>query len=651
MRPSRANSSTMSRLIGPHAASMLGRRTSAARAVMGRSPVRRVAEGLSVAAAASLITVWAYRIYDMSPRVPLVFGGDGATNQMHIKSIIENGWWLVNDDLGAPFAQLNHDFPAGGESLHFVLLKAMALFSSDSGLLFNLYYFATFPAVAFVTFLVARHLRFSYALAALVSLLYAFVPYHFARGPTHLLRSGYFAAPLALLLLLWALEGPDGFRTGIGASRRWRRGRLGASVLSVVAVATTDTMLAAFTMALLGAMALVGAIRHRSPTWLLPGAALTGGILAVFVLANMPTIVHALQHGDNEVAGRRSVGEAEAFGLKISDMVLPVPGHRIAALRELTAETQRSAVDSEEGQALGIIGALGFMAIVYRGLSRLVAPRPAPSKRSRLADHLSVVGLTAVLIGTISGFSLVLSVLGFAQIRTWNRIVVLIALTCLLVVAAGLETAWARLRRSRLIRPRPALAGGMLVAAVLAVGLLDQVPRRPPDYERLDAEFVSDKNFVARVEKELPDGAAVFQLPIVPYPEAGPTEGMADYDLLRGYLHSQTLRWSYGGVKGRDRADWQLKLLDEPPERLVPALAAIGFDGLWIDRHGYADQARPLEAELRRILAVEPIVSDDQRLSFFDIRPYRRQLEQQLGEQRLRRIARSYLGEPSPLRG
>ncbi|HEV2071389.1 MAG TPA: hypothetical protein VGR26_16495, partial [Acidimicrobiales bacterium] len=614
-------------------------------------PVRRLLEGLSVAAAASLITVWAYRIYDMTLRVPLVFGGDGATNQMHIKSIIENGWWLVNDDLGAPFAQLNHDFPAGGESLHFVLLKAMTLFSSDSALLFNLYYFATFPAVALVTFLVARHLRFSYALAALVSLLYAFLPYHFSHGPVHLLRSGYFAAPLALLLVLWALEGPDGFRTGIGASRRWRRGRLGASVLSVVAIATTDTMLAAFTMALLGAMALIVAIRHRSPTWLLPGVALTGGILAVFLLANMPTIVHAVQHGGNEVAGRRTVGEAELYGLKISDMVLPVPGHRIAALRELTAETEDSPVDSEGGQALGVIGALGFMAIVYRGLSRLVAPRPVPSKRSRLADHLSVVGLTAVLIGTISGFSLVLSVLGFAQIRAWNRIVVLIALACLLVVAAGLETAWPRLRRSRLVRPRPALAGGVLVAALLAVGLLDQVPRRAPDYRRLNAEFVSDKSFVDRIEEQLPDGAAVFQLPVVRYPEAERMEKMGGYDLLRGYLHSQTLRWSFGAVKGRDRADWQLKLLDEPPERLVRAVAAIGFDGLWIDRYGYDDRAANLEAELRHVVGTDPIVSDNGRLSFFDIRPYRRQLEQRRGEQRLGRIARSYLGEPSPLRG
>lgn len=614
-----------------------------------RVAFRRSLETLSVAALASALTVWVYRIYEMSPRVPLVFGGDGATNQMHIKSIIENGWWLVNDDLGAPFGQFNHDFPAGGESLQFLALKAMALFSSDSGLLFNLYYFATFPVVAAVTFLVVRHLRFSYAVSALVSTLYAFLPYHFAHGPHHLLRSGYVAAPLALLLLLWALEGPDGFRLGHGANRRWRQGRAAVAALSVVTIATTDTMLAAFAATLLAATALVTSIRHRSVPRLVPGAVLTGGILVVFLLVNAPTILHAVEHGKNEVAGRRQTVEAEAFGLKISDMVLPVPDHRVPVLRDLTAKTHNTPVPSEWGQALGVIGAVGFFVIVYRGLSRLLVGPGEPSPRSRLADVLSGVTLTAVLFGTISGFSMVLSVFGLAQIRTWNRIVVVIALACLLVVAIGLEAAWPRLRRHRAVQRRPAVVGGILMVTLLAVGLLDQVPRGSPDYDRLDAEFLSDKNFVDSIEQELPDGSAVFQLPIVSYPEPSSEEYRVDYDLLRGYLHSEDLRWSYGAVKGRDRADWQLDLAAEPLAEVVRAVAAMGFDGISVDRFGYDDGAASLEAVLRRILRVQPIVSDNGRLSFFDLRPYRERLEQRVGEAQLSRLAQRYLGEPSPL--
>ena len=46
-------------------------------------------------------------------------------------------------------------------------------------------------------------------------------------------------------------------------------------------------------------------------------------------------------------------------------------------------------------------------------------------------------------------------------------------------------------------------------------------------------------------------GAMVFQLPYRRFPETQPLARMADYDLMRGYLHSDDLRWSYGFMKGR----------------------------------------------------------------------------------------------------
>ena len=47
----------------------------------------------------------------------------------------------------------------------------------------------------------------------------------------------------------------------------------------------------------------------------------------------------------------------------------------------------------------------------------------------------------------------------------------------------------------------------------------------------------------------------IFQMPYRPFPEAPALGAIADYDLFRGYLHSDDLRWSYGIVKGRGE-DW-----------------------------------------------------------------------------------------------
>jgi phosphoglycerol transferase len=100
---------------------------------------------------------------------------------------------------------------------------------------------------------------------------------------------------------------------------------------------------------------------------------------------------------------------------------------------------------------------------------------------------------------------------------------------------------------------------------------------------------------------------------------------MQDYDPLRGYLHSHRLRWSYGAMRERP-ADWGRELIDQPLAVALPAIAAAGFDGLYIDRRGYSRSDRELEAALRARLRAAPLVSPDRQLSFFDLRAYRARL-------------------------
>ena len=67
----------------------------------------------------------------------------------------------------------------------------------------------------------------------------------------------------------------------------------------------------------------------------------------------------------------------------------------------------------------------------------------------------------------------------------------------------------------------------------------------------------SDGAFVAALERRLPKDAMVFQLPVVDFPEHSAIERLSAHDLIKeGYLHSKTLRWSAGGVRGRD-GEWQ----------------------------------------------------------------------------------------------
>jgi hypothetical protein len=105
---------------------------------------------------------------------------------------------------------------------------------------------------------------------------------------------------------------------------------------------------------------------------------------------------------------------------------------------------------------------------------------------------------------------------------------------------------------------------------------------------------------------------------------------MVDYDPLRGYLHSDDLYWGYGGTRGR-AADWQAQVVEHATPAMLDAITAVGFDGLWIDTLGYPNHAEKIIAEVEAATGERPITSPNRRFVFFDLREYRRDVEQRLG--------------------
>jgi phosphoglycerol transferase len=160
-----------------------------------------------------------------------------------------------------------------------------------------------------------------------------------------------------------------------------------------------------------------------------------------------------------------------------------------------------------------------------------------------------------------------------------------------------------------------------------------------PDYTALAARERSDNQFVHWIEKTMPKGAAVFELPWVVFPEGPVFERIQMYDLLAGYLHSDTLRWSFGAMRGRPIAQWQQRVsaeitaaagnatYSEQSAQVLRArlagplrtLVLAGFDGIYIDRDGYADSANALIAALAQTLQISPLMSPDLRLAFFNL--------------------------------
>ncbi len=90
----------------------------------------------------------------------------------------------------------------------------------------------------------------------------------------------------------------------------------------------------------------------------------------------------------------------------------------------------------------------------------------------------------------------------------------------------------------------------------------------------------------------------VFQLPVVPYPESVPVNGVQAYDPMRPWFFTKTLRFSYGSNKGRPREDWMKDVEKMPGAQMASTLEKYGFGALYLNRKGFPDQGQGLIKQL-----------------------------------------------------
>jgi hypothetical protein len=137
----------------------------------------------------------------------------------------------------------------------------------------------------------------------------------------------------------------------------------------------------------------------------------------------------------------------------------------------------------------------------------------------------------------------------------------------------------------------------------------------------------------------------VFELPVTDFPDHDQRERMASHDLVKeGYLHSSTLRWSAGGIRGRS-TEWQFPIQRLPAHTLVPGLAAIGFGALLLDTYGYADGGTRETHDITRVLG-PPLATEGTRILVWDIGRARPRLLAGLDRAARDRLARRMLGLP-----
>ena len=75
-------------------------------------------------------------------------------------------------------------------------------------------------------------------------------------------------------------------------------------------------------------------------------------------------------------------------------------------------------------------------------------------------------------------------------------------------------------------------------------------------------------------------------------------------------------------MMGRSGDEWLSSVASLPLADMIKVLSSTGFNGIYLDSFGYEDQGHSIISNLSTILKKDPLISDNHRLYFFDIRGY-----------------------------
>lgn len=612
------------------------RRVGAPRAIFESVRSNRGAQYAILASVALIGAIVILRLWTTDLSIPLYYLNrrDTLNADAFIKGMLETGWFYENPSLGRPLGSIAYDYPTFS-LVHEVTIRLLLYVVPNPGFVLNLFFVLGFPLTAISAYFALGRLGIAKIPAATVALLYAFLPYRIWRNETHLFYASFYFVPLVVLVVLWVARGERLVEIQFERGRRPRLtiARNGWLALAFCTIVGSDNQYHAFFTGALVICAMgIAYARERLISSILTGFALLGVIFVGLVVNIVPTFIYHIAHASEFTSPFvRFPKEAELYSLSFAQLVLPIENHRLEWLAEIRAFYNRqftTSINENSSVSLGLIASIGFVALVWNRIRRT----EREGRYARLRSDLGGLVLFSFLLGTFGGIGALFSYYVNDNIRAYNRIAPFIGFMAFANVAIFLEALWLRVLRDR---PRRAAYGALASAGIVVLGILDQTADASiPDPVRTSAVYAQDGQFVARIEAAVPARSSIYELPFVHFPEAGQGVILPDFTEIIPYLHSKSLRWSYGAFATTEAGLWQAHVDQFSTKRMVESLAIAGFAGIFVFRDGYADAGVSVERALQNVLHDQPIVGGDGHYSFFNLAHLAKTTADRLGPER-----------------
>lgn len=532
--------------------------------------------------------------------------GDGMMQLMYAKNIIDTGWVTSSTRLGLNGQEFFYDFPICLlDNIGSLFLKIyLYLTANNVALSVNLTNL-TFPFItAIVTYIVIRCFRVNSWISALSALLYTFLPYWFMRFCGHYWLAELQNAPLTLLLCYWIYTDSEFVRL-----RPVKKTFISVAVCLLIANSGIGYY-QFFSCLFVFATGVIKSCSEKKLIFVGRGVALSALIGMLFAVNLIPAYLYNYNHGDNYKIVRRSPIEAEVYGTKISYLLLPqtesIPMSRIISER-YSSYMELAPLKTENQTAfLGYIGAFGFCILILCLFNN-------SNSWCRELFMLSRLNIIAILFSTIGGFATLFAIFVSPSLRSTNRVCIYIGFMCISTVALCMQR-WLKNGNSH--------KKEFFCMLLLITGLFVQIPHAPYiGYGESTLRWYKDKEFIAQIESAVPAGAAIWQMPYMPFPESVPINEMKEYAPMIGYIHSNNLRWSYGSIKGREWDSEYEKISNLSINEELDAIKDKGCAGIYIDIRGMKkDDYEAFKEKIVINFHTNPIYHPDKNIVFFPLK-------------------------------
>jgi hypothetical protein len=482
-------------------------------------------------------------------------------------------WDLHVEHLNAPYGADWNDYPHTEKLIFYVW--GLLLRFVDVGIAANLAVLWAHLGAALAFAWTARKLGTSSLVAFAGALIFAFCPFIFGRALGHINVGIVWHLPLLLYLVL---------RLATREQVPSQRGRIAAYLL-VIATSLQNPYYPPIAIQLVALAALRSWVLRRKDV------ARFGGVVLIvaagsFLLGQSNVFLRRWSAGQNTVFSGRSLEAIRMWALRLPDLFLPWR-HPVEAYENFARENYFNAGNPVSENAFAFLGIVGCLLLI--GISVVALVTCMKREFDRVPWQAWVI-LYLLLFSLSGGLDYMLGALGVTWFRAVNRYSIIILCAVLLWGCALAD----RLRRLRV--RYGALAFALLLSMYETFGM------RGADHAKIAAATAklvdSDRAFAADLEQRLPAGAAVFQLPIMDFPESTGILDMHDCEPFRPYLFSKDLRFSYGTHKGRPREAWQKRAAQLSPSKMLEFLGEHGFDALLINRKGMPERGKWLESAL-----------------------------------------------------